>query len=382
MNVIAENQAKQLFEIVRNITNKKDSNSNINADLANLIQQVEKMKSPTDSNVNISDLKTYNQILSVLHAGLGTGFGLYFNNLNKKYKDQPAMGIDTVYRSHQESYSLENNNLVQSWSSVPVESPTINAVQQLISLFFYITSGFHAYYAANVNGQYEKLIQNKNNWVRWIEYSITSTIMLYIIAILSGVKDENVYQSIFAINIAMIHTGQLVEEYANENVVFLGKTVPKWTIPMVLGFVLLLTEFNIIIKNFNKRIGTLDNFLKANKDDPFFKDFQFPNWIKYTIFSLFAFFSSFGFISLYGVTTKQSYERTEKLYLLFSALSKATLGSFVAYGLGRRQNPELNQNEPAKPLDEPAKPLDEKSTTTKPSKSKPSKAKSFAAKPC
>ncbi len=359
MEKLAINQAKKLFNMVINIVNKKDSNPNMM--VGNLINNIDKMNkskgrkkttettdsTDTASEIDINEFKSYNQILSVLHAGLGTGFSLYFNNLNKKFKDAPINGIDTLYRYHQGSYSIQNDELVQKWESLPIEnSPSIKSVQQLILLFFYITSGFHAYYAGTANGQYGQNIANANNWVRWIEYSITSTLMLYIIAILSGVKDENVYGSIFSINIAMIYTGQLVEEYANDNVVFLGRTVGKWTVPMVLGFVLLFTEFSVIIRDFNKRIGTLQDFISANKDDPFFKDFQFPNWIKYTIYALFTFFSSFGVISLYGVTTndpKSSYPNTERLYLIFSLLSKATLGAFVAYGLGQRQSVESNE---------------------------------------
>jgi len=52
----------------------------------------------------------------------------------------------------------------------------------------------------------------------------------------------------------------------------------------------------------------------------------------------------FGFISLYGVATKQPYEKTEKMYLLLSLISKAFLGGFVGYGLGKR-----NEAQPVEP---------------------------------
>ena len=55
------------------------------------------------------------------------------------------------------------------------------------------------------------------------------------------------------------------------------------------------------------------------------------------IYTLFLFFSSFGFISLYGAYSGTSYENVEKLYLIFSLAAKATLGFFMAYGTGRRQ---------------------------------------------
>jgi hypothetical protein len=180
--------------------------------------------------------------------------------------------------------------------------------------------------------------------------------MLYIIAILSGVKDEGVYSSIFSINIAMIYAGQLVEEHADDEIEFMGKIVPKWTIPMTLGFVLLLTEFRVIINDFNKNLSNVnDAILKFEKYKDsenaeekekykiyltFADKLKLPSWLNYTVYGLFAFFSSFGFISLYGVATKQPYEKTEKTYLLFSLLSKAFLGGIVAYGLGERNRVE------------------------------------------
>ncbi len=379
-----ENIATNLFNLVQNIVKNDKNPINMVADLVGNINKINKPNNQNKTNnqnknksqnkptltydiypnaeFNVNDFKSYNKMLAVLHAGLGTGFAIYFNNINNKFKDAPVDGINTMWRTHKESYSLENNKLVQKWTSEEVEnSPSVKTIQNLILLFFYITSAFHAYYASNQDGNYEYSIKNNNNYMRWVEYSITSTLMLYIIAILSGVKDENVYRSIFSINLAMIYTGQIVEDYTIKqdklygySIPFLtsqfGLVIPDWTVPMTLGFVLLFTEFNIIIREFNKRIGNLQDFIDANKDDPFFKNFQFPNWIKYTVYSLFLFFSSFGFISLYDVlnkkynTEKYNYANTEKLYLIFSLLSKATLGAFVAYGLGQRQTATENSS--------------------------------------
>lgn len=316
-----------------------------------------------EADFDIKEFESYNKLLSILHASLGGGFALYFNNINKKYGVDSKESIDTTYREHNIKYDADvaTQSIKTSWTSDELlYSPNIKTVEELIVLFFAITSGFHAYYAANVKGNYEKMIKNGNNWVRWIEYSITSTLMLYIIAILSGVKDEGVYSSIFSINIAMIYAGQLVEEYAEDEIEFMGNTVPKWTVPMTLGFVLLLTEFRVIISAFNKNISGVNSAIlrfesykdsslseEREKYDIYLKfadKLKYPSWLNYTVYGLFAFFSSFGFISLYGVATKQPYEKTEKMYLLLSLISKAFLGGFVAYGLGER-----NKAQPVEP---------------------------------
>ena len=357
----AEHQAKEVYETVKNIY--KEHGTDPGRKVSELIKAMENM----NSNIDIKQLQTYNTLLAVLHASLGAGFALYFDKLKKDYGSDNSLVLDTDIRRHNVNIEIvpndsdppDINNFTLTWTSDIIKnSPSVKTVETLVILFFFVTSGFHAFYAANINGSYEKVIANKNNWYRWVEYSISSTLMLYIIAILSGVKDENVYRSIFAINIAMIYTGQLVEEYAEDEIEFLGKKVPKWTIPMTLGFVLLLTEFGIIIRDSNKNFEIFDKYIAKyseyeNSTDPdeqakykvylyYSEIFIIPDWIKYIIYGLFAFFSVFGAISFVGVYKKQPYERVEKNYLLLSLLSKAFLGSMVAYGLTERKKAASN----------------------------------------
>jgi hypothetical protein len=362
--------SQKVFGIVKNvITNDMDSHNKV-GEIIKMLNSDELDENENENDFNIKEFESYNKLLTILHASLGGGFALYFNNINSKYGTDSKESIDTTYRQHAINYEIDvpTQTIKTSWVSNKASySPNIKTVEDLIVLFFVITSGFHAYYASNVNGNYEKMIKNRNNWMRWIEYSITSTLMLYIIAILSGVKDEGVYSSIFSINVAMIYAGQLVEEYAEDEIEFMGKIVPKWTVPMTLGFVLLLAEFRVIINSFNKNISGVNEAVlkfKKYKDSQneeeqekykiylqFADKLQIPSWLNYTIYGLFAFFSSFGFISLYGVVTKQPYEKTEKMYLLLSLLSKAFLGGFVAYGLGER-NKVQTEDEPVEPVEQ------------------------------
>jgi hypothetical protein len=59
-----------------------------------------------------------------------------------------------------------------------------------------------------------------------------------------------------------------------------------------------------------------------------------PQWITYMVIILFLFFSCFGFIALYqSIYPEVQYESIEKMYIILSLLSKATLGGFLAYGI-------------------------------------------------
>jgi hypothetical protein len=266
------------------------------------------------------NVKQYNLILAIIHLALGIGFSVYFKKINDEYPNDAIKGVELSIRNH--NLEWDSVSKTPKWTSYTEKSVSIHTVQYLLVGFFFITAIFHAIYYFTNDGLYNQMIQKQNNYLRWIEYAITSTMMLYVIALISGVKDVNVYRSIFIINIAMIYTGQLVEEKRVKG--------EDWRIPMILGFALLIVEFLIIVYDFQSRIEDVKKIAGAEGK-------TIPDWIKYMIWVLFLFFSSFGFISLYGAYSQSPYESVEKLYLLFSLLAKATLAGFIAYGTSQRQ---------------------------------------------
>ena len=280
----------------------------------------------------MTSLRYFNLILFLIHLLLAISFSVYFSSINKKYKNNPVRGIELSIRDHELAITKDQatGEFNSKWNSVQKSVVSEKTVQTLIILFFLITAGFHLYYYVTSNGNYANMIKYGNNYVRWIEYSITSTMMLLIIALSSGVKDINVYALIMVTNVAMVAQGQLIEE-----AVASGRS---WVIPMVTGFALLVAEFGVIVNSFVSRIREVDKLLKENPELSRTGQRGVPKWLYYMIFILFAFFSSFGFISLWGAYRGISYDRVEKMYLIFSLAAKATLGVFLAYGLGQRQS--------------------------------------------
>ena len=77
----------------------------------------------------------------------------------------------------------------------------------LLSAFFHflvITPGFAPRYAAGLKANH--------NYFRWTEYSLSASIMIFLIAQLTGITDVNALMSIFALNAAMIFFGALQEK--------------------------------------------------------------------------------------------------------------------------------------------------------------------------
>jgi hypothetical protein len=70
---------------------------------------------------------------------------------------------------------------------------------------------------------YEENLQRGINYARWIEYSISASLMIVLIAMLTGITDLYALIGLFAINAAMILFGLLMEQVNRP-----GNTVSWW----------------------------------------------------------------------------------------------------------------------------------------------------------
>ncbi|MFZ9927185.1 MAG: heliorhodopsin HeR [Candidatus Nanopelagicaceae bacterium] len=64
-------------------------------------------------------------------------------------------------------------------------------------------------------GRYSEGLAAQRNYFRWVEYAISSSVMLVLIAQVTGVADITALISIFGVNAAMILFGWLQEKYEN-----------------------------------------------------------------------------------------------------------------------------------------------------------------------
>lgn len=245
----------------------------------------------------------------MLHLASAVGFGTYFLSTN----NSSPPGVELSLREHKLTFSDTNGNPSYSYTSEKTGEVSIQFIQGLLVSFFVITAMFHLYYYladGYISNQYSDMIKNKNNYIRWIEYSITATIMLYIIAFLSGVKDKNIYTLITATNVAMMMQGQWIEEAVNNGT--------SWVTPMLTGFGLLLTEFYVIYNDFLKR-------QKAEN----VTGFKAPSWMPTSVWIMFFLFITFGMISLYSAYSGKSYYAVEVSYIFASFIAKNWLGRYV-----------------------------------------------------
>ncbi|MEX2486627.1 MAG: heliorhodopsin HeR [Nitriliruptoraceae bacterium] len=93
-------------------------------------------------------------------------------------------------------------------------TPTIAfhlVVGALTAVFVLFAAADHLLTAGPLRGWYESMLDRQANIARWIEYSVSSSIMIVLIVALVGIRDLAAIVALFAINSAMILFGLVME---------------------------------------------------------------------------------------------------------------------------------------------------------------------------
>jgi len=139
-------------------------------------------------------LRRFNLIMGCLHA---------FQGFLIMIISQPAM------REVTSSY-LSFNEMTQTLEPASRALLEVN-IAALIALFFFISAFAHLYVSTIGYKNYEKNLKKGINKVRWFEYSISASIMIVLIAMLSGIFDAGTLMAIFGLTAVMNLTGLIME---------------------------------------------------------------------------------------------------------------------------------------------------------------------------
>lgn len=83
-----------------------------------------------------------------------------------------------------------------------------------VAAFLFISALAHWLIAApGIHGWYRQQLTRSRNYARWIEYSFSATLMMVLIALLTGVSDGAALGAIAGVNLSMILFGLLQEHY-------------------------------------------------------------------------------------------------------------------------------------------------------------------------
>ena len=183
--------------------------------------------------INIDKANLYAFWLHFL-SGLGIAifFGITNNNINfnTNLYTYKITGIDEFNNNIE--FDFGNNSPNFNVSTVSLKTITI--------LIFFITAIFHLFYYRNKEF-YRSELEKGRNRIRWIEYGITATLMIFLLCIISGVKEIYATLLLCCLNICLISFGYFLEMSDS-------KEVRK--ICLVLGFFVLICTFTVILNNF------------------------------------------------------------------------------------------------------------------------------------
>jgi len=158
---------------------------------------------------------------------------------------------------------------------------------------------------------YRRNLLRERNYARWIEYSVSSSVMVVLIAMLTGISDVAALGAIFGVNAAMILFGLLQEHYEKP-----GR--PRW-LPFVFGCLAGAVPWIVI---------AVYLWAPGAPGEP-------PAFVYGIFFSLFVFFNSFAvnMVLQYRKVGKwRDYLYGEVAYVFLSLVAKSLLAWQVFAG--------------------------------------------------
>jgi hypothetical protein len=172
-----------------------------------------------------------------------------------------------------------------------------------VAAFLFLSAFFHFLIATVGANRYRDQLSRGQNQFRWIEYSISSSVMIILIAMLTGITNVAALVALFGVNAGMIFFGSVQERYEEPG----GSLWPFW-MGSLLGIVPWIA------------IGI---YLVSPGSEA-----QPPGFVYGIFFSLFVFFNSFAltqWAQYKQVRRWKSYLAGERTYILLSLLAKSAL---------------------------------------------------------
>ena len=154
-------------------------------------------------------LNRWNLALAALHAGQGIAI------LALSFAKSPVVSAPVV--SSYLTFDTATSSLVPAQRAL-FELP----IGPAVAAFFLLSALAHLALALTARGWYERSLARGQNPARWVEYALSSSVMIVVIATLAGIREIGTLVAIFGINAAMNLFGWSMEA-ANE-----GRTRVQW----------------------------------------------------------------------------------------------------------------------------------------------------------
>lgn len=190
----------------------------------------------------------------------------------------------------------------------------------LVALFLFLSAVAHFYIASpGAFTWYKRQINKGINYVRWFEYAISSSVMIFVIAVLVGISDIPTLLAIFTLNALMNMFGLMMELHNQKT------EGTNWT-AYILGWVAGIVPWVIILMYF---FGALNQVEGVDEGQ------VIPEFVYGIIASILIFFNSFAvnmYLQYRQIGPWKDYIFGERMYIVLSLVAKTALAWQVFFG--------------------------------------------------
>ncbi len=244
--------------------------------------------------VRLGRLRLYNLVMGILHA---------------------FQGLVVLILSNGFTLPVVGTFMTGPPGSAPPQAQPLFEVSVAwgVALFFFLSAAAHFLISApGIYRWYRMNLERKRNYARWIEYSLSSSVMVVLIAMLVGIADIAALLALAGVNASMILFGLLQEKYETP-----GRSV-SW-LPYWFGVVAgAIPWIAIAIYLVSPGVATSP-----------------PGFVYGIFFSLFVFFNCFAIVMVLQyrqVGRWADYTFGESTYVLLSLIAKSALAWQIFVG--------------------------------------------------
>lgn len=251
------------------------------------------MSAATDLERRYKRLRVYNALMGLFHAAQGVAILILATSFSLPVTAQFMTGPP----GSEPAPTTELFSINIAWGVV---------------VFLFISAVAHWLIASpGVFSWYKTNLEENRNYARWIEYAFSSSIMIVLIALITGISDIAALIALFGVNAAMILLGLLMEKYEQP-----GK--PNW-LAFIFGSLAGLVPWIAI---------AIYLISPGNGASP-------PGFVYGIFVTLFVFFNSFAvnmILQYKRVGPWKNYVFGESVYVFLSLVAKSALAWQVFAG--------------------------------------------------
>ena len=173
-----------------------------------------------------------------------------------------------------------------------------------VAVFLFLSAVFHL--LISLPGFFERYrngLTQSRNYFRWVEYSLSSSVMIVLIAMLTGISDIAALIALFGVNASMIFFGGVQEKYERPG----GSLLPFWLGSVAGAIPWIAIAFYL--------------FTPGSAAQP-------PGFVYGIFFSLFVFFNIFAlnmWLQYRQIGRWTNYLHGERAYVVLSLVAKSAL---------------------------------------------------------